>query len=77
MLLSEEMKEEEIFEIITAISLELADILKKEVNVLFIDSANPFPIFQYSNIPSFQYSRRGALPDCAAKAGPFGVGFVL
>ncbi|NWF98428.1 MAG: nucleotidyltransferase domain-containing protein, partial [Nitrospirae bacterium] len=31
---TEEMKEEEVFEILTTLSLELTDILKKETNVL-------------------------------------------
>lgn len=48
--LTEEMEEEEIFEIITTISLELTDVLKKETNVLFIDRELSKPMIYYNAI---------------------------
>jgi len=47
---TEEMEEEEIFEIITTISLELTDILKKETNILFIDRELSKPMICYNAI---------------------------
>ncbi len=45
-----EMKEEKIFEIVTTISLELTDILKREVNVLYIDKELSRPMLHYNAI---------------------------
>jgi predicted nucleotidyltransferase len=47
---TEEMREEEVFEIITTISLELTDVLKKETNVLFIDRELSKPMLHYNAI---------------------------
>jgi|YelNatPaOPRAMG01_1025707.scaffolds.fasta_scaffold82354_3 predicted nucleotidyltransferase len=47
---TEEMKEEEVFEILTTLSLELTDILKKETNVLFIDRDLSKPMLHYNAI---------------------------
>jgi len=47
---TEEMREEEVFEILTTISLELTDILKKETNVLFIDRELSKPMLHYNAI---------------------------
>ncbi len=45
-----EMEDDEVFEIITVMSLELTDILKKEVNVLFIDNDLSRPMIYYNAI---------------------------
>jgi predicted nucleotidyltransferase len=47
---TEEMREEVVFEILTTISLELTDILKKETNVLFIDRELSKPMLHYNAI---------------------------
>ena len=47
---AEEMREEEVFEILTTISLELTDVLKKETNVLFIDGELYKPMLHYNAI---------------------------
>ncbi|MEW6418827.1 MAG: nucleotidyltransferase domain-containing protein [Nitrospirota bacterium] len=47
---TEEMKDDKVFEIITSISLELTDILKKEVNTLFIDNDLSRPMIYYNAI---------------------------
>lgn len=44
------MKEEKIFEIVTTISLELTDILKREVTVLYIDEELSRPMLHYNAI---------------------------
>lgn len=49
-LFAEEMNEEEVFEIITTISLELTDVLKQETNVLFIDPDLSRPMIYYNAI---------------------------
>jgi predicted nucleotidyltransferase len=48
--LNQEMDEEKIFEIITNISLELTDVLKKETSVLFIDRELSKPMIYYNAI---------------------------
>lgn len=48
--LNQEISEESIFEIITEISLELTDIIKKETNVLHIDKELSRPMLHYNAI---------------------------
>jgi predicted nucleotidyltransferase len=49
-LFAKEMKEEEIFEIITTLSLELTYLLKTETNILFIDGELSKPMLHYNAI---------------------------